>query len=212
MNSFADAQNLARHAEPAKRLTDQQPELIETMTMARFLTPDILTPGQYYDRVHRDDHETQAVKRLMLAVLSDAVRCFLAYAAARDRTGRLRFAEAEAWILDHKAEGPFAFVTICESLGIEPNCLREGIRQFGLLHADGSKLSRLGWRPPANRARPTVLSIRPRHRRCRTNKAGIELTSAIARHAADANAFDAPKDSALLSEERPPCNENCCAR
>jgi hypothetical protein len=106
MNSFADAQNLARHAEPAKRLTDQQPELIETMTMARFLTPDILTPGQYYDRVHRDDHETQAVKRLMLAVLSDAVRCFLAYAAARDRSGRLRFAEAEAWILDHKAEGP----------------------------------------------------------------------------------------------------------
>jgi hypothetical protein len=95
------------------------------MTIARFMIPDILTPGQYYDRVHRDDHETQAVKRLMLAVLSDAVRCFLAYAAARDRTGRLRFAEAEAWILDHKPEGPFAFVTICESLGIEPNCLRE---------------------------------------------------------------------------------------
>jgi hypothetical protein len=212
MNSFAGTPDVPRHPEPAKRLTDQQPELIETMTMARFLTPHILTPSQYYDRVHRDDHETQAVKRLMLAVLSDAVRCFLAYAAARDRTGRLRFAEAEAWILDHKAAGPFAFVTICESLGIEPDCMREGIRQFGSLHAHGTKPSRLGWRPPANRTRPRVLSIRPRHRQCRTNKAGTELTSAIPRLAADANALDIPKDCDLLDEKRPPYNENCCAR
>jgi hypothetical protein len=164
---------------------------------ARFVIPDVLTPGQYYDRVHRDDHETQAVKRLMSAVLSDAVRCFQAYAAARNRTARLRFAEAEAWILDHKAEGPFAFVTICESLGIEPNRMREGIRQFGSLHADGTKPSRLGWRSPANRTRPTVSSIRPRLRQCRTNKGGTEVTSAIRRLAADADALDVPEDCAF---------------
>jgi|ERR1700737_4075974 hypothetical protein len=161
---------------------------LENSAFARLVIPDVLTPGQYYDRVHRDDPETQAVKRLMLAVLVDAVRCFQAYAAARNPAERLRFAEAEAWILDHKAEGPFAFVTICESLGIEPNCMREGIRQFGSLHADGTKPSRLGWRSPANRTRPTVSSIRPRHRQCRTNKSGTEFISAIPRLAADANA------------------------
>lgn len=176
---------------------------IENNAFARFVIPDVLTPGQYYDRVHRDDHETQAVKRLMLAVLSDAVRCFQAYADARNRTGRLRFAEAEAWILDRKAEGPFAFVTICDSLGIEPNCMREGIRQFGSLPAGGTKPSRLGWRSPANRRRPTVSSIRPRHRQCRTNKGGTEVISAIPRLAANANALDVPKDY-LLSEERRP--------
>lgn len=184
---------------------------MEDNAFARFVIPDVLTPGQYYDRVHRDDHETQAVKRLMLAVLSDAVRCFQAYAAARNRIGHQRFVEAEAWILDHKAEGPFAFVTICESLGIEPNCMREGIRQFGSLHADGTKPSRLGWRSPANRTRPTVSSIGPRHRQCRTNKGGTEVTSAIPRLAADANALDIPKDCAVLSEERSPYNENCRA-
>jgi hypothetical protein len=132
---------------------------IEDNAFARLVIPDVPTPGQYYDRVHREDRETRAVKRLMLAVLSDAVRCFLAYADARDPAARLRFVEAQAWILDHKAEGPFAFVTICESLGIEPNCLRNGIRRFGSLHAGGTKPSQLGRRSPANRTRPIVSSF-----------------------------------------------------
>ena len=134
MIRFAAPLDLPRHAEAGKTLDGARDGVDRTMTriedsdFARFVVPAVLTPSQYYDRVHRDDHETQAVKRLMLAVLSDAVRCFQAYADARNRTGRLRFAEAEAWILDRKAEGPFAFVTICDSLGIEPNCMREGIR------------------------------------------------------------------------------------
>jgi hypothetical protein len=132
---------------------------IEDNAFARLLIPEVLTPGQYYDRVHADDHETLAVKRLMSAVLSDAVRCFQAYAKARNLAGRLMFAEAQAWILDRKAEGPFAFVTICESLGIEPNRMREGIRQFGSLNAGGTKPGRLGRRSPANRTRPIVSSF-----------------------------------------------------
>jgi hypothetical protein len=132
---------------------------IKDNAFAGFVTPDVLTPGQYHDGVHREDRETRAVKRLVLAVLSDAVRCFLAYADARDPAGRLRFAEAQAWILDHKAEGPFAFVTICESLGIEPNCMRNGIRQIPSLRAGGSKLGRPGRRSPANRTRPIVSSF-----------------------------------------------------
>ena len=82
--------------------------------------------------VHRDDQETRAVKRLMSAVLSDAVRRFQAYAHAQDPAGRLRFAEAQTWILDRKAEGHFAFVTICEALGIDPDRMRDSI-----LHGSG---------------------------------------------------------------------------
>ena len=166
---------------------------MENNAFARFVIPNVLTPGQYYDRVHRDDHQTRAVKRLMLAVLSDAVRCFRTYNNAPDCTGRLRFAETEAWFLDDKAEGPFAFVTICESLGIEPNCMREGIRQFGSQPVAGTKLGRLGWRSPANRTRPTVSSIRPRHRQCRTVKGGTEAITEDQRPTADAVALDVPK-------------------
>jgi hypothetical protein len=68
---------------------------IEDSAFARFVVPAVLTPSQYYDGVHRDDHETQSLKRLMLASLSDAVRSFQAYACARNRARRLRFAEAK---------------------------------------------------------------------------------------------------------------------
>jgi hypothetical protein len=39
-------------------------------------------PVQYYDGRRRDNPETQAIKRLMFAVLADAVRCLQTYADA----------------------------------------------------------------------------------------------------------------------------------
>jgi hypothetical protein len=45
---------------------------MEESAHARLMVPDILTPVQYYDGAHRDNPE--AIKRLMVAVLADAVR------------------------------------------------------------------------------------------------------------------------------------------
>src|SRR5215831_17828040 len=132
---------------------------IEDDVFAHLIIPDVLTNGQYHDRVHRDDHETRAVKRLMSAVLSDAVRRLQAYAHAKDPAGRLRLAEAQTWILDRNAEGPFAFVTICEALGIEPNRMREGILQLVSLHAP-----LVGRRPTGRRMRLRPKRTRSVHR------------------------------------------------
>jgi|SRR5215831_2637491 len=136
---------------------------IEDDVFAHLIIPDVLTNGQYHDRVHRDDHETRAVKRLMSAVLSDAVRRLQAYAHAQDPAGRLRFAEAQMWILDREAEGPFAFVTICEALEIEPNRMREGILQFGSLHA-GNRKPLVGRRSAGRRTRLRPKRVRSAHR------------------------------------------------
>jgi len=92
--------------------------------------PDILTPGQYYEGAHQDDPETQGIKRLMLAVLTDAVRCFQIYCRAESRFGRQIFYEAEGWIWDRNSEGPFTFEAICETLQIEPERLRKGLREW----------------------------------------------------------------------------------
>lgn len=67
----------------------------------------------------------RSVKRLMLAVLEDAMQCYQAHADGRGRSQ----AEAEAWLRDRGAEGPFAFETICQTLKIDPDCLRQGLRQ-----------------------------------------------------------------------------------
>ena len=37
----------------------------------QLMVTDILTPVQYYDGVHRENPETQAIKQLMVAVLAN---------------------------------------------------------------------------------------------------------------------------------------------
>lgn len=64
---------------------------------------------------------------LMLAILEDGVSCFLGYMSAKDERGKKIFAEAEAWILERDSEWLFSFENICETLGIDPDFLREGL-------------------------------------------------------------------------------------
>jgi hypothetical protein len=95
-----------------------------------------------------------ATKRLLLAVLEDALRCLQTYAENSNPAHRQASAEAEAWILDRRAKGPFAFVSICEALGIQPDHLREGIRQWRLQLSDGQDSRRLQRRAPYAEASP----------------------------------------------------------
>jgi hypothetical protein len=62
-------------------------------------------------------------RRLLLAVLEDAVRCYLARASARNREQRMRGAEARNWFRPPDGfiqEGLFTFGSVCEFLEIEP--------------------------------------------------------------------------------------------
>jgi hypothetical protein len=94
-------------------------------SLARLTIPDVLTPVQYYG-VRTQHPGTPAMKRLMLAVLEDALRCIQTYTESPNPDHRKAFAEAETWILDRKAQRPFAFGVICDVLGIERNRLRDG--------------------------------------------------------------------------------------
>jgi hypothetical protein len=120
--------------------------MMEESAHPQLMVPDILMPVQYYDGMCRDNPETQAIKRLMFAVLADAVRCFQTYADAQSRAGRRMFGEAEWWILDRNSEGPFTFEAICEALGIEPDCLRKGLHQWRVQQFGGMNPRRLGRR------------------------------------------------------------------
>ena len=88
---------------------------LESSAIAGIMIPDALTPGQYYDGIRADDSCARPIKRLMLAVLEDAMRCYQSFASSRNRTQRRLFVEAEAWLMDRKADGPFAFETVCET-------------------------------------------------------------------------------------------------
>lgn len=85
--------------------------------------------GDFLESLHKKTRR-EGEEALILAVLEDAVDCFQKYVMARDRRGATLFREAEEWILDEDADWPFSFEQICETLGIEPNYLRQELMRW----------------------------------------------------------------------------------
>jgi hypothetical protein len=88
--------------------------------------PDALLPAQFY-AAFRGGSGVRGEKRLMLAVLEDALDCFQKYAAARDGHGQALFEEANTWIASDDRGWFFSYENICETLEINPEYLRRGL-------------------------------------------------------------------------------------
>ena len=67
-------------------------------------------------------------KRLLFAILLDAVECFQKYAGHEDN--RL-FKETEEWIFEDDHGWAFSFINICDALEINPLYLRKGFLALG---------------------------------------------------------------------------------
>lgn len=93
------------------------------------LEPETILPSQFFDRF-RIDASLQPEKRLMLAVLEDAVGTFQKYVTSSTRRGQRLFAEAQEWFEASGTDWPFAFEKICEALGLEPAYLRAGMKRW----------------------------------------------------------------------------------
>lgn len=101
-------------------MTDRQSGLFE---------PDALLPAQFYAAFRGGVH-VKGEKRLMLAVLQDALDCFQKYAFSKDGPGRQLFADAESWIQCEDRDWYFSFENICETLEINPEYLRCGVEKW----------------------------------------------------------------------------------
>jgi hypothetical protein len=123
----------------------------ENGVMGSILVPDIITPEQFYDTRH-DDSAIAPVKRLMMAVLEDALRCFQNNSNAKTGPRKRLFIEAEQWLCGETGDGPFSFHTVCETLGIEPEFLRGGLRQWRDQQLAGVSARRLARRSPVVRS------------------------------------------------------------
>jgi hypothetical protein len=88
--------------------------------------PDALLPAQFY-AAFRGGSGVRGEKRLMLAVLEDALDCFQKYAAAHDGHGQALFEEANTWITSNDRGWFFSYENICETLDINPEYLRRGL-------------------------------------------------------------------------------------
>ena len=82
-------------------------------------------PQQLAARHHPDTPE----KRLMIAILADAVNCFRRYGSARGRGKRRIVHEAENWLMSADTSWPFSFENICDVLAIDPQHLRSSLQR-----------------------------------------------------------------------------------
>ncbi|MGH7965391.1 MAG: hypothetical protein ACRERD_26870 [Candidatus Binatia bacterium] len=72
-------------------------------------------------------HYQQGEKRLMLAVLKDAVACIERYHSARGVHSWSAFRAALGWVLSHDRTWPFSFENICLALDLDPVRLRSAL-------------------------------------------------------------------------------------
>ena len=82
--------------------------------------PDILN-----DAVGQRRRVAPAERKLMVAILADAMECFRKNLAARTSRRRRLFLEAERWILSEDHDWVFSFRNICDVLEFDPQALRE---------------------------------------------------------------------------------------
>jgi len=91
--------------------------------------PDTLLPAQYFAAFAREGGLVRE-RRLMLAILQDAVECYQKYALARDPRGRMLFEDAFEWIESREREWPFAYENICEVLSLNAEYIRRGLSKW----------------------------------------------------------------------------------
>lgn len=92
--------------------------------LARILEPDIFLPSQFYGSGGLS-RQLEGEKRLMIAVLKDAVECLDKYRSARSSAGRCQYQSAIEWVQDTGTDWLFSFTNICDLLGFDPGYLRE---------------------------------------------------------------------------------------
>jgi hypothetical protein len=124
------------------RIEDPTPSLLE---------PDTIVPAQYFDRVGTDIGN-QPEKRLMLAILEDAVTTFQRHVHSETRRSKRLVEDVEAWTAGAESEDSFSFEGVCAALDIEPAYIRRGLARWKAaelrrVHQGGPSL----YRPPVRR-------------------------------------------------------------
>jgi len=99
------------------------------MTNRGLFEPDVLAKDQFPAGVRRGA-AASSEKRLMLAVLENALDYYRKYIFARDAEGQQLFEEAEEWLDSTETEGLFSFRNVCDTLDINPEYLRRKLEMW----------------------------------------------------------------------------------
>jgi hypothetical protein len=95
--------------------------------------PDVLASNQFH-AVLKSSHMPDPERRLMVAILEDAVSCLSKDPRRCQRQQKNAFEEAHSWVNANDTDGwVFSFTNVCETLGLDPSYLRRGLNRWTAL-------------------------------------------------------------------------------
>ena len=109
--------------------TRDQTGLTPDERIGALFQPDSLLSTHYFETLRRKTI-LEPEKRLMLAILEDAIHCFQDNLFTRNVRGKRLFEEAKEWIVEADGDRVFSFENICEALGFNPAYVRQGLRRW----------------------------------------------------------------------------------
>ena len=109
--------------------TSERGGLTSEEKIASLFQPDTLLSDQYFENLRRKTF-FEPEKRLMLAVLEDAIRYYQDNWFSRNSKRKRVFDETEEWILTPDSDWVFSFDHVCETLGLSPAYLRRGLLRW----------------------------------------------------------------------------------
>jgi hypothetical protein len=90
---------------------------------------DAVLPVQFHNG-HAGTATAEPLRRLMVAILVDAIRCFQNKSKVRRPAGRQEFAEIRSWIFCDDGNGCFSFRAVCDALEIDPKAIRKRLTEW----------------------------------------------------------------------------------
>ena len=107
----------------------EQSALTAEEKIASLFQPDMLLSAQYFENLRRRTH-FEPEKRLMLALLEDAINCYQDNLISRSGKKKRLFEDTEQWVLRTDGDWIFSFDNVCDALGLNPEYVRRGLLRW----------------------------------------------------------------------------------
>jgi hypothetical protein len=102
---------------------EQRPDHRDVCASHYELRPQLIRAGQFRGNRRRDT-QIEVLRRLMAAVLSEAVNRFERNLLQTSLYARCEFVEAEFWLFKDESEALFSFNNVCDFLSLDPRHIR----------------------------------------------------------------------------------------
>ena len=122
---------------------EQRPDHQDVCTPHYELRPQRIRSGQFRGKRRRDT-QTEPLRRLMAAVLCEAVHRFQRNLFETSLYGRCEFVEAEFWLFKDQSKALFSFNNVCDFLSLDPRHIRLQLRDWRRSQCSGQAAAERG--------------------------------------------------------------------